>query len=256
MKTSNLLFIALCLSTIFSSCSNAQDFQHPETIIQTVDGYQLKEKHLYAYLDKNAGSFGISAILDDPETITSLRKQLLEEFSSMPEMMVLELEDHYEWLQAQGGGTSTVVSETNVAPQTAPGQQTDRSGFSVLKGSESDQWNQILMGSVLVFQTSQHHGGMYVQSTQYVHLCPGGSLQIYESSAGGGSAAGMSISGSDQLRLSAVGQWDVIVQEGISYFRMSQNGEVAATVIKVVNNQIYLQGVGALKYVPGAAQCI
>lgn len=256
MKTSKLFLIAFNILIFFSSCTNAQDFDNPEKVIHTVDGFQLKAKHLYAYADKEAGSFGISAVLDDPQAIAALKTELLEEFASMSEIMIMELNEHYQWMQANNGkNTANHSSEGELVSQSIGVPHDKAKSLPASNHADLNQWNQLLNGSVLVFTTSQHHGGMYVQSTQYVHLCPGGNLRIYERSAGGGSASGMSISSSEGLQLSVIGQWDVVSHGGVTYFRMGQNGEIAATVIKIVNNQIYLQGVGALQYAPGAAEC-
>ena len=256
MKASNILATALIFLFIFSSCSNASDFQNPEAIIQTVDGHQLKQKHLYAYLDKNAGSFGISAVLDDPNAMASLKAQLLEEFASIPELMILELDDHYDWMQGQSTGiVSSSSLENKLESASESSNPIAAQKVPVSNNTDVNQWNQLLNGSVLVYETSQYYEGMYVQSTQYMHLCPDSSMRIYESSAGGGSAAGMSISSTDQLRLSEVGNWDVVSKGGVTFFRMVSNGELGAAIIKIVNNQIYLQEVGALKYFEGAAQC-
>ncbi len=253
MKTPSFLIIVSFITILFSACNNSQEFQNPERVIQTTNGFQLKEKHLYAYLDKNAGSFGISSILDDPKAMEELKAQLLQDFASMPETFILELNDHYERLNS----FNTAGIETGPSIQTQNQSKQNTQNNAVLTSNNSDlaQWQKFLKGSVLVFHTSQHYEGMYVQSTQYIHLCPSGTLQIYESSAGGGSAGGMSINSSDQLRLSTVGNWDVVTQGGQVFFRMTHNGEIVGTIIKIVNNQVYLQGVGALKYFPGAAKC-
>ena len=99
MKTTRHSLLTIFCLMIFFSCEKQVEVNNPEEVIQTIDGYELRQKHLDAYVDKNGGLYGIPMTLENPESIEKVKKHLITAFSIVPEDMILELEDHYEWMQ-------------------------------------------------------------------------------------------------------------------------------------------------------------
>lgn len=95
-----ILAAALFLCALMS-CSPRQKTYHPEDIIETFEGHHLKYKHLQAYVNKNGGDLGIPTYLSE-KNLETVKAKVIREFFLIPEELVRDLDDHYDWMKSLG----------------------------------------------------------------------------------------------------------------------------------------------------------
>lgn len=250
MKTTFVLLITAFCCLPYYGQTQAQAYQ-PEDVLFTSGSYQLRYKHLLAYIDMEIEGED-PALLNDQAYIHELTKECLEEFAEAPAEMLSDLGQHYQAMQMGMGNLSNQQNSNTQA------QQNQQSGGSyttteptVQPNTVAGQWKQTLSGSVLANNSTHTSGSVFAQSGNYLHLCPNGSFAIYEYSAGGGDG----IYAPNQVQLKGGGQWNVLEQNGGAYFQFTLQGATQALPISVVNKKIVIQGLGAFNYQQGAAQC-
>jgi hypothetical protein len=109
-------------------------------------------------------------------------------------------------------------------PGSDTGYQTQQNQGPVSSTGASGQWKQMLSGSVLYYSKTESYDGMFVQSTQYVHLCPNGTAYTYQSSAGGGDIGSVGISNPEEMEFTGSVNWWVTEQGGAAYFQIALAG--------------------------------
>lgn len=234
------------LIIVFSilSCSYGQQQFSPEDIMQTIGSYQLKFKHVLAYVDLEMEGED-PTLAYEPGYIQELTVECLEEFAEDPETFLADLEVHYEAMQ-MGAGYGSQNKGTLTQYQGEQNNQYNQQPFN----SGGSQWKQLLNGSVLYYTVTQSHTGMFVQSTQYMHLCPNGTALFYEESGGGGA-----VNPGREIQFSGSANWNVIEQGGQAYFHVNMQGQFQNFPMRVLNQKIQIQGLGNFSIQQGAAQC-
>lgn len=239
--------LVIVFSTI--SCSNAQQQFSPEDVMYTIGSYQLKYKHVLAYVDMEMEGED-PTLAYEPGYIQELTVECLEEFAEAPETFLADLEIHYEAMQmgvgydVQNNGTLTQYQGQ------ANNQYYQQSNNNQQFNSGGGQWKQLLSGSVLYYTVTQSHNGMFVQSTQYMHLCPNGTALFYEESGGGGA-----VNPGRTMQFSGSANWNVIEQGGQAYFNVNMEGQPLNFPMRALNQKIQIQGLGNFSIQQGAAQC-
>jgi hypothetical protein len=104
---------------------------------------------------------------------------------------------------------------------------------------------------VLYFTATQSNGGIFVQTTQYMHLCPNGTANLYQNSGGGGGA----ITAPAQMEYTGSIRWDVIERGNQAYFQIDAGSGGQLLPMSLVNNKIIIQNLGNFSFEPGAAAC-
>lgn len=238
-----LVFLLLGISNGY-----AQQYQ-PEDVIYTIGENQLKYKHMLAYFNIEMEGEPPS-MLNNNKFMEELTQDLLEGFSEAPEDVVADLNEHYAAMQ-MGAGYGTGTPDSDVGHQVQQNQRPDSS----IGGN--GQWKKMLSGSVLYYSTTESYSGMFVQSTQYMHLCPNGMVVTYQSSSGGGDIEGIDISDPGQMELTASGYWDVTEDGNAASLLMSamSSANQIAFPMQVINNQIVIKGLGNFYLQRGAAIC-
>ncbi len=94
-----ILVLAIVAISFFASCDRPKAEINPEEVIRAIDGYELKYKHLQAYVDKHGGDFGVPSILTNSEIREEIKEQVIREFIMVPDDLFEELDEHYEWMQ-------------------------------------------------------------------------------------------------------------------------------------------------------------
>ena len=240
------IFVFLLLGT---SIGYAQQYQ-PEDVISTIGENQLKYKHMLAYI--NIEMEGESpSMLNNKKFMEELTQDLLEEFSEAPEDVVADLNEHYAAMQ-MGAGYEMEAPGSNAGQQVLQNQRPNSS----IGGN--GQWKKMLSGSLLYYSTTESYDGIFVQSTQYMHLCPNGMARFYETSSGGGDVGSVGVSAPSQMKFTGSLNWGVTEDGSAAYFVMSDMrgaNQEGAFPMRVANNQIVIEGLGAFYLNPGAAVC-
>lgn len=245
MKPYLLTIVLICFS--FSTFAQQQQFQ-PEDVVHTVNGHQLKYKHVLAYIDMEM--YGEDpAQLNSQEFVKELTTECLEEFAEDPAFFVEEMNTHYQAIQMGAGNLNRQQPAVNNYSRepVQPGNQNFNQGQVASGGS----WKQLLSGSVLYYSATQSHDGIFVQSTQYLHLCPNGTALFYEESGGGGGP----ITAPRQTQFTGSANWDIVEQGTQAYLRMTLQGRAQNFPMQVINQKLQVQGLGTFSVQAGAAQC-
>ena len=251
MKFSFFSFIALLIFLLSFNTTNAQQLK-PEDVLHTIGQYQLKYKHAIAYIAIETEGED-PALLNNQTYIQELTKELLEEFAETPRELLSDLDEYYSFMTMNGEAAKKEATQ-NFGTETQDKMKAP-SNPDFNPNTVSGQWQQLLSGSVLSYTTTQSYDGLFVQSSQYLHLCPGGVFSIYESSAGGGDVGGIGISNPNQMKFAGSGNWDIVEQNGVAYFKLDMQGASQLLPIKVVEGKIMIQGLAYFNYHEGAAQC-
>jgi hypothetical protein len=250
MKTT-LSFLACFACLIFPQNSFAQETEQsdPESVIFTQGEYQLRYKHLLAYI---AGEMEGEdpARLSDPEVIRALSRECMEEFTESPKEVLEDLEQQYEFmLFEQKNG---MVGGQGDRPRSAMPEQ---GGLSLSSGSEADQWKQTLNGAALQYSYQESYSGGIAQGKQVLHLCRNGTFFIIGYSAVSGSFPSGSVLDKNQGQLMEQGNWDIILVQGVPCIQLTEKGIPYTVPLSVVHNKILLQGIALMDYYPDSAQC-
>lgn len=247
MKVKHSFSILTAFLLFATSSCYAQQYQ-PDDVIHTIGRHQLKYRHVLAYINIEMEGED-TALMSDGKYIEELTQELLEEFAVAPEEVINDMDEHYAAMQMDAGfQMGTPGSDT--------GYQTQQNQDPVYNTGESGQWKQMLSGSVLYYSKTESYNGMFVQSTQYMHLCPNGTAYTYQSSAGGGDVSNVGISNPEEMEFTGSVNWGVTEQGGAAYFQIALAGtDQRAFPMRLVNNQIHIQGLGDFYRQAGAAAC-
>lgn len=237
--------VGLCLLCFVMGGGNVLGVE-PDDVVHTVGRHQLKLKHVTAYIRMELEGEDPSLLQDD-KTIEELTRELLEDFAEDPEEILRELN---EYIAATQTGAGPVAGGANVGSQPRP----DLSAGQYPQ--EVRQWKQLLNGSVLYYSTTESRGGLFVQSTQYLHLCPDGKAHFYQSSTGGGEFGGIGIADPGQLEYTGSANWAVSAQGSNVFFQVTMPGaRPGAFPIGMMNDKVLIQGLGHFSVQRGAARC-
>ena len=248
----NLASLILC-SLFFCSC-NAQPQQQfqPDDVIHTHEGYELRFKHVMAYV-----SFEMDgedpALFNDTEFMAGLTQECVDEFVDDPEAFLVDLELDYNGMEA-GLQTNYQAAQQY---QSANAQYTQQNAFQAhgQQGSDVAQWKQLLSGAALQYTYQESYSGGIAQGKPGDHLCPTGFFYIVGFSAVSGSIYGGSVM-DQQGELMEQGQWDVVKQQGMVCIKLTESGVPYLVPLSVAGNKVVLQGIAATDYFPNSAQCI
>lgn len=241
-------FSALAAFLLFVTGSGYTQQYQPDDVIHSIGRHQLKYRHVLAYINIEMEGEN-PALMSDKKYIEELTQELLEDFAVAPEEVINDMDEHYAAMQTGAGfQMGTPGSDTVYQPQQNQGP--------VSSAGSGGQWKQMLSGSVLYYSKTESYSGMFVQSTQYMHLCPNGTAYTYQSSAGGGDVGSVGISSPEEMEFTGSVNWDVTEQGGAAYFQIVLAGaNQGAFPMRVVNNRILIQGLGDFYLQAGAAAC-
>jgi hypothetical protein len=247
MKVKHSIYFAVALLLVVSSSVYPRQHQ-PDDVIHTIGQHQLRYRHVLAYINIEMEGED-PALLSDEEHIEELTQELLEEFAEAPEEVVNDLEEHYAAMQ-MGAGFETETPASEKSNQSQKDQ-----GLASSKDANGN-WKQMLSGSVLYYSKTESYEGLFVQSTQYMHLCPNGTAYTYQSSAGGGDVGGVGINSPEEMEFTGAVNWDVTEQGGAAYFQIAMAGtSQRAFPMRLVHNKILIQGLGDFYLQAGVAVC-
>jgi hypothetical protein len=183
--------------------------------------------------------------LNDQSYLQALTVECIEEFAEGPAEFVQEMEEYYEALQM--GAFDANERDQDNQGITPNNDQPSRNGQSPV----TNGWKSSLSGGVLYFTATQSNGGIFVQTTQYMHLCPNGTANLYQNSGGGGGA----ITAPAQMEYTGSIRWDVIERGNQAYFQIDAGSGGQLLPMSLVNNKIIIQNLGNFSFEPGAAAC-
>jgi hypothetical protein len=247
MKVKHSIYFAVAFLLVVSSGVYPQQYQ-PDDVIHTIGQHQLRYRHVLAYINIEMEGEA-PALLSDKEHIAELTEELLEEFAEAPEEVLNDLEEHWAAMQ-MGAGFETAT------PGSGTASQSQKDEGLVSRTDANGNWKQMLSGSVLYYSKTESRDGLFVQSTQYMHLCPNGTAYTYQSSAGGGDVGGVGINSPEEMEFTGAVNWDVTEQGGAAYFQIAMAGtSQRAFPMRMVHNKILIQGLGDFYLQSGAAVC-
>jgi hypothetical protein len=242
----SIYFVAASL-LLANGSAYPQQYQ-PDDVMHAIGQHQLRYRHVLAYINiEMEGEDPV--LLSDKEHIEELTQELLEEFAGAPEEVLNDLQEHWAAMQ-MGAGFETAT------PGSGAGDQSQKDEGPVSSADANANWKPMLTGSVLYYSKTESYDGLFVQSTQYMHLCPNGTAYTYQSSAGGGNVGGMGINSPDEMEFTGAVNWDVIEQDGAAYFQIAMGGTSQRVLpMRLVHNKILIQGLGEFYLQSGAAVC-
>ena len=240
-------FSTLLFALIFSLPFSLKAQFQPEDVIHTVGQYQLKFKHILAYVDIEMEGED-PALLQDQSYVQALTKECVEEFADSPEEVLADLDQHFQAMEMGMGNLNNNDQGQNQTQDQISGNTNPSEPVSP---PASGQWNQLLSGSVLYYTATQSHNGIFIQTTQYMHLCPNGMAYFYQNSGGGGGA----ITAPGQLEFTGSANWKAIEQGGQAYLQMAMQGTPGNFPMRIINQKVEIQGLGTFAVQRGGAQC-
>lgn len=247
MKVRHFFSVPAAFLLFVTNSGYAQQYQ-PDDVINTIGRHHLKYRHVLAYINIEMEGED-PALMSDKKYIEELTQELLEEFAVTPEEVINDMEEHYAAMQMGAGFQMGTPGSDTV-------YQTQQNQGLVSSADASGQWKQLLSGSVLYYSKTESYSGMFVQSTQYMHLCPNATAYTYQSSAGGGDVGSVGISSADEMEFTGSVNWGVTEQGGTAYFQIALAGaNQRAFPMQLVNNKVLIQGLGDFYLQAGAAAC-
>ena len=242
------LLFALPL-VFFLSCDNQAQAQYqPEDIIHSAGDFDMKYKHVMAYVDMEMEGEDPN-LLNDQKYMAELTKEAIEEFSDDPESFIADMDQHYEAILAGAGNlANTALQQAGTQSNQVNQSNTTDTGTGAAANS---QWGQILSGSILYYTATQHYEGMTVQTTQLMHLCPNGAMHLYETSGGGGGA----ITDPRQTQYTGSANWRLVEQGGQTYFQITMDGVTRNLALGIINQKVQIEALGVFSVDRGSAQC-
>ena len=246
MRYLSLTLTVLLLGGQLASCQSGENTSlpsgyQPNDVLHTMGEFELQYKHILAYIDMEMEGEDLQ-LLNDQSFAQELTTEAIEEFGEDPESFILDMEAHYEAMQ-QGLG--------NLSQSYASGQTNATNNPPPASNQGGGQWKQLLNGSLLYITATQSHNGLTVQSTQFMHLCPNGVAYFYQNSGGGGG----DLTAMQSLEFVGSSNWNVIEENGQAYMQMTLQGVSGNLPMRMINQKVFIQGLGALSIQPGGAQC-
>ena len=227
------LFAALLLT-----CSvHAQDYENPETVVAESQGYQLKMKHVLAYMGMKMAMNQMPQNPTDAQT-EAVASEALMVFNTSPAATIQQL-DAFAAELGLGGSTVGTTSRPNLGSPNTPAPSSNlEGGFNMeaelakfgpnqldFHSNTAAQLKQLLSGTLLVDSSSSFsdspNGSHYISSSANIHFCPNGSFTWASEAFVGIDTPGMTgRSGGGPDNDAVTGYWDVATGGGQTFIML------------------------------------